>query len=170
MACATLAGRTLERQTMEGPTTTSTWQALAARTGQEIGVSAWITIDQPMIDRFAELTGDRHFIHVDPVRAAALPLGGTIAHGFLTLSLLSAMSYQVCPYVEGARYPLNYGFNRLRFVAPVPVGSRVRGRFLLRSAEEISPGQRQVTYEATVEIDGGERPALVAESLSRFAM
>jgi acyl dehydratase len=170
MACATLAGRTLEHDAMDGPTTTSTWQALAARCGQEIGASAWITIDQPMIDRFAELTGDSYFIHVDPVRAAAQPLGGTIAHGFLTLSLLSKMSYQACPYVEGARYPLNYGFNRLRFVAPVPAGSRVRGRFVLRSAEETSSGQRQIVYDATVEIDGAARPALVAEWLTRFAM
>jgi len=155
---------------MQGPTTTSSWQALSARAGSEIGVSAWITIDQPMIDTFARLTGDQHPIHVDAAHAAALPLGGTIAHGFLTLSLLSAMSYQVCPAIEGARFPLNYGFNRLRFVAPVPVNSRVRGRFVLRSAEQIKPDQRQLVYEASVEIEGAERPALVAEWLARFVM
>ncbi|MDH5538637.1 MAG: MaoC family dehydratase [Rhizobacter sp.] len=155
---------------MEGPIHTSTWQDLVARTGSEIGVSRWVTIDQPMVDAFAALTGDSHFIHVDPARAALLPSGGTIAHGFLTLSLLSAMGYQVCPYVEGARYPLNYGFNRLRFVSPVPTGSRVRGRFVLRSAQAISDEQRQLVYDATVEIDGGTRPALAAEWLTRFVM
>jgi acyl dehydratase len=104
------------------------------------------------------------------VRAAVPPLGGTIAHGFLTLSLLAPMAYQVCPYVEGARYPLNYGFNRVRFVAPVPVGSRIRGRFVLRQAEVISPEQRQTLYDATVEIEGSTRPALVAQWLTRYAM
>src|SRR5882757_6114385 len=98
---------------MDGPRHTTTFEALSARVGSEIGVSDWMRIDQPMIDAFANLTHDHHFIHVDPVRAAALPFKGTIAHGFLTLSLLSMMSYQVCPSVEGARYPLNYGFNRL---------------------------------------------------------
>ena len=98
---------------------------LAARIGQEIGVSAWTTIDQPMIDAFGKLTGDQHFIHVDPERAAReTPHGGTIAHGFLTLSLLSQMAYQVCPMVEGTKSGVNYGFNRLRFVAPVRTGSR----------------------------------------------
>ena len=113
---------------MEGPIHTMTLDALAARVGSEIGVSAWRTIDQAAIDAFGKLTGDQHFIHVDPARAAkVLPSGGTIAHGFFTLSLLSNMAYQVCPTIEGVRFPLNYGFNRLRFVAPVPVGSRVRG-------------------------------------------
>ena len=109
---------------MQGPVHTTTFEALAARVGSEIGVSAWTTIDQPMIDAFGKLTGDQHFIHVDPARAAeVLPSKGTIAHGFLTLSLLSNMAYQVCPTIEGVRFPLNYGFNRMRFVAPVPVCS-----------------------------------------------
>jgi acyl dehydratase len=156
---------------MEGPTQTATFEALAARVGQEIGVSAWTTIDQPMIDAFAKLTGDTHFIHVDPARAAAvLPSKGTIAHGFLTLSLLSNMAYQVCPTIEGVRFPLNYGFNRVRFVAPVPVGSRVRAHFVLHAVERIDDVQRQLVYNVSVEIEGAARPALVAEWLTRITL
>jgi acyl dehydratase len=155
---------------MEGPVSSMSWEALAARVGTEIGTSEWITVTQPMIDTFARVTGDEFYLHVDPQRAAALPFKGTIAHGFLTLSLLAPMGYQACPYVEGARFPLNYGFNRVRFVAPVPVGRRVRGHFVLRSAEVVSAGQRQLTYDVTVEIEGGSRPALVAEWLTRYAM
>ena len=156
---------------MEGPVRTVSFEALAAQVGQEIGVSAWTRIDQPMIDAFAKLTGDSHFIHVDPARAAAvLPSKGTIAHGFLTLSLLSNMAYQVCPTIEGVRFPLNYGFNRLRFVAPVPVGSCVRGRFALKSVDVIDARQRQIVYDATVEIDGAPKPALVAEWLTRIVL
>jgi len=153
---------------MEGPIHTATLDALSARVGREIGVSAWQTIDQSMIDAFAKVTGDQHFIHVDPARAAkVLPSGGTIAHGFFTLSLLSNMGYQVCPTIEGVRFPLNYGFNRLRFVAPVPVGSRVRGRFVLKAVDVIDAQQRQIVYDATVEIEGAPKPALVAEWLTR---
>jgi acyl dehydratase len=155
---------------MEGPVSSMSWEALAARVGTEIGTSEWITVTQPMIDTFARVTGDEFYLHVDPQRAAALPFKGTIAHGFLTLSLLAPMGYQACPYVEGARFPLNYGFNRVRFVAPVPVGRRVRGHFVLRSAQVVSAGQRQLTYDVTVEIEGGSRPALVAEWLTRYAM
>jgi acyl dehydratase len=133
-------------------------------------VSDWITVTQPMIDGFAQVTGDEFYLHVDPQRAAALPFKGTIAHGFLTLSLLAVMGYQACPYVEGARFPLNYGFDRVRFVAPVPVGRRVRGHFVLRSAQIVGSSQRQLTYDVTVEIEGGSRPALVAVWLTRYAM
>jgi acyl dehydratase len=155
---------------MEGPASSMSWEALAARVGTEIGVSDWITVTQPMIDGFAQVTGDEFYLHVDPQRAAALPFKGTIAHGFLTLSLLAVMGYQACPYVEGARFPLNYGFDRVRFVAPVPVGRRVRGHFVLRSAQIVGSSQRQLTYDVTVEIEGGSRPALVAVWLTRYAM
>jgi len=155
---------------LEGPLHTWTFAEFEARTGTEIGASSWLTVDQSLIDDFGTLTGDRYFLHVDPVRAAATPLGGTIAHGLLTLSLLPRMSYEVCPFLDGARYPLNYGFNRLRFVAPVPVGSRVRGHFTLRRAHAVKDGQRELHYDVTVEIDGAPRPALVAEWLTRFVV
>jgi acyl dehydratase len=155
---------------LEGPLHTWAWADFEARAGSAIGASGWFTIDQPQIDAFAALTGDGYFLHVDPARAAATPLGGTIAHGLLTLSLVPRMSYEVCPFLEGARYPLNYGFNRLRFVAPVPVGSRLRGHFVLRRAQTIKQDQHELHYDVTVEIDGGSRPALVAEWLTRFVV
>ncbi len=152
---------------MKGYLCSSRWEDLAARVGSEIGVSPWFTIDQPTVSAFADLIGDHYFIHVDPQRAAELPFKGTIAHGFLTLSLLSQMSYHVCPRIEDTRFPLNYGFNRVRFVQPVPTGSRVRGRFVLRSAEVIGENQFQAVYDVTVEIEGQSKPALVAEWLLR---
>jgi acyl dehydratase len=155
---------------MEGPRVTTGWDDLRARVGTDMGASSWITIDQALIDAFARITQDSYFIHVDPQRAKALPFGGTIAHGMLTLSLLSRMSYEVCPFIEGARYPLNYGFDRVRFVAPVRVDSRVRGRFVLRDARMVSETQRELRYDATVEIEGGGRPALVADWLTRALM
>lgn len=155
---------------MEGPLHTWAWAEFEAHTGSTLGASSWLCVDQRLIDAFATLTGDSYFLHVDPVRAAATPLRGTIAHGLLTLSLVPRMSYEVCPFLEGAHYPLNYGFNRLRFVAPVPVGSRVRGHFALRRAQAIKDGQRELHYDVTVEIEGGSRPALVAEWLTRFVV
>ena len=155
---------------MEGAATITTWEELTARVGREIGISDWIEISQSRIDAFAGITGDHYFLHLDAERAKALSFPGTIAHGFLTLSLLSLMSYQVCPFIEGARHPLNYGFNRLRFVAPVLAGARIRGRFVLVAAETISPKQRQLIYDATVEIEGATKPALVAEWLTRVMM
>lgn len=148
---------------MEGPLTSSSADALAARVGTEIGVSRWIPIDQQMIDTFARLTQDTYFIHTDPARAAKeTPFGGSISHGFLTLSLLSTMAYEVCPWVEKTRTGINYGFNRLRFVAPVPGGSRVRGRFVLK-AFDVTPQRWQATWDVTVEIENGTRPAIAAE-------
>ncbi len=146
----------------QGPLRSMSPQALSAKVGTELGASEWILIDQDMIDRFADLTCDRYFIHVDPVRAARSPFGVTIAHGFLTLSMLSTMAYQVCPGVEGTRTQVNYGFNRLRFIAPVPVDSRIRGRFLLKSFE-VQGGRWQSVYDVTVEIEGKPKPALAAE-------
>jgi acyl dehydratase len=155
---------------MEGPIRSLNWEAISARVGEDFGASSWRTITQPRVDAFADVTDDHYFLHVDPARAAVPPFSGTIAHGFFTLSLLAPMAYEVCPYVEGARYPLNYCFNRVRFVSPVAVGSRIRGRFVLRAAEVISERQRQTLHEATVEIEGASRPALVAEWLTRYAM
>ena len=136
---------------------------ITARIGDELGASPWILIDQAAIDSFAEVTGDRQFIHVDPQAAAHTPFGGTIAHGFLTLSLLSQMAASVMLVPQGLRMAVNYGFERVRFIAPVRSGRRVRGRFVLAAAEEKRPGQWQFVHEVTVEIEGEEKPALTAE-------
>ena len=144
---------------------TITTAELLARVGQEVGVSDWIEIDQARIDAFADCTEDHQFIHIDPVAAAQTPFGGTIAHGFLTLSLMSQMSYQAAPVLEGVAMGVNYGFDKLRFLQPVRAGSRVRGRFKLLSAEEKGPGRWLIKNEVTVEIEGGDKPALIAEWL-----
>ena len=138
--------------------------------GQEVGVSRWIEVDQARIDAFARITEDEQFIHIDPERAATTPFGGTIAHGFLTLSLASAMSYDAVAPLDGMVMGVNYGFDKLRFLAPVLAGSRVRGRFRLLSAED-KGSQDGVTrwllkHELTVEIEGADKPALIAEWLS----
>jgi len=133
--------------------------------GQEVGVSRWITVDQARIDAFARITEDEQFIHVDPERARATPFGGAIAHGFLTLSLASAMSYDAVAPLDGVVMGVNYGFDKLRFLAPVPAGSRVRGRFRLLSAEDKGGGRWLLKHELTVEIEGGDKPALIAEWL-----
>ena len=134
--------------------------------GQEVGVSRWIRVDQARINAFAEITEDRQFIHIDPVAAKQTPFGGTIAHGFLTLSLASAMSYDAVEKLEGVVMGVNYGFDKLRFLAPVPAGSNVRGRFKLLSAEDKGGGRWLLKHELTVEIEGAEKPALIAEWLS----
>ena len=133
--------------------------------GTEVGVSRWIEIDQARIDAFAKITEDEQFIHVDPEAAKATPFGGTIAHGFLTLSLASAMSYDAVAPLEGVVMGVNYGFDKLRLLAPVPAGSKVRGRFKLLSAEDKGGGRWLLKHELTVEIDGAEKPALIAEWL-----
>ncbi|WP_312146766.1 MaoC family dehydratase [Brevundimonas sp.] len=137
--------------------------------GREVGVSRWITIDQARIDAFARITEDEQFIHIDPERAKATFFGGTIAHGFLTLSLASAMSDDAVAPLDGMVMAVNYGFDKLRFLSPVPAGSRIRGRFKLLSAENKGT-QDGVTrwllkHELTVEIEGGDKPALIAEWL-----
>ena len=133
--------------------------------GTEVGVSRWIEVDQARIDAFAKITEDEQFIHVDPEAAKATPFGGTIAHGFLTLSLASAMSYDAVAPLEGVVMGVNYGFDKLRFLAPVPAGSRIRGRFKLLSAEDKGGGRWLQKHELTVEIEGGDKPALIAEWL-----
>jgi len=139
---------------------------LHALIGTEVGVSSWIEIDQARIDAFADITNDHQFIHVNPELAAQTPFGTTIAHGFLTLSLASGMSYEAVPVLDGVVMGVNYGFDKLRFLAPVPVNSKVRGRFKLMSAEDKGNGRWLVKHELTVEIEGGEKPALIAEWLA----
>jgi acyl dehydratase len=140
--------------------------SFAAMAGSFEAVSSWVEISQSMIDAFADLTHDRQFIHVDPVRAAAeTPFGGAIAHGFLTLSLLSQMAYEVLPAPSEAVMSINYGFDKLRFLSPVRSGSRVRARFKLLEFTERRPAEWLSRYSVTVEIDGMEKPALAAEWL-----
>ena len=131
--------------------------------GKELGASEWIEVDQGRIDRFAETTEDHQFIHVDPERAKATPFGTTIAHGYLTLSLLSKMAYGVMPGIEGSKMGVNYGLNSVRFLAPVKSGSRVRGHFTMKDVTERSAGVVQSTVEVKVEIEGEAKPALAAE-------
>ena len=147
---------------MEDYVRTMTADEIAARVGQEIGVSDWFTLSQAKVDTFADLTEDWNFVHVDPVRARATPFGGTIAHGFLTLGILPWMAYQVCPRIDSAKVNLNYGFNRVRFLSPVPASARIRGRFTLKAFERDDRGC-QSTYDVTIEIENGTKPAIVAQ-------
>jgi acyl dehydratase len=138
-------------------------EEIRERIGSETGVSEWILVDQERIDSFAEVTEDRQFIHVDPQAAARTPFGGTIAHGFLSLSLLSRMAEDALLRPGEIKMGVNYGFERVRFLSPVRAGKRVRGRFRLLRFEEQRPGQWQFAHEVTVEIEGEEKPALIAE-------
>lgn len=138
---------------------------LQALVGQDLGESDWVLVDQARIDRFADATGDHQWIHIDPARAAAGPFGTTIAHGFLTLSLLPMM-FESAYAVADARMGVNYGLNRLRFPAPVPAGSKLRGRFKLLSYEPLDGGA-QLVVEATIEREGSAKPVCVAESVTR---
>jgi acyl dehydratase len=143
----------------------ATLEEFGALAGQTVASSDWITVTQDRIDEFARATGDAQWIHVDPVRAAAGPFGTTIAHGFLTLSLLPLMAESAIEF-SNARMGVNYGLNKVRFPAPVPVGSRLRGHFKLVGFEPIDGGA-QITMEVTMEREGSARPVCVAESLSR---
>ena len=135
------------------------------RIGEEVGVSSWIIVDQGRIVAFADATEDRQFIHVDRRAAAQTPFGGTVAHGFLTLSLLSRMGAEAMLLPGTLKMAVNYGLDRVRFLAPVKSGSRVRGRFRLDSVEEKAPGQVLMRHTVTVEIEGEDKPALTAEWL-----
>jgi acyl dehydratase len=139
-----------------------TLDAIRERIGEEVGVSDWIAIDQARLDQFAGATEDRQFIHVDPDAATRTVFGGTIAHGFLTLSLLSRMGAEAMMLPEGMTMAVNYGLDRVRFLAPVRSGKRVRGRFALDSVEEKGPGQILMRHNVTVEIEGEDKPALSA--------
>ncbi len=138
---------------------------LKSRIGDELGVSDWHEVTQENVDAFAEVTGDDQWIHVDPERAKETPFGGTIAHGYYTLSLAPRFSYDLFK-LDGVAFGLNYGLNKVRFPAPMPVGGRVRMRMELQSVDDI-PGGAQITMKLTFERDGGDKPVCVAESLSR---
>jgi len=140
--------------------------SVAQFVGRELGTSEWVAVDQERIDRFAECTGDRQWIHVDVDRARReSPFGGPIAHGYLTLSLAAAMAMQIGVIPPDARAGLNYGLDKVRFIAPVKAGACVRGRMVLLSAEPQSGGRTLLKMQCTVEIEGGDKPALVAEML-----
>jgi len=146
--------------------TFQSYSELAACVGQEVAVTDWITVTQEQINLFAQATGDHQWIHVDSERAAQGPFGTTIAHGFLTLSLLPRLFESVFS-IAGARMGVNYGLNRVRFTAPVPAGSRVRARLTLQAIEPAAPDGVQMTWLVTMEREGGDKPVCVAESLTR---
>lgn len=144
-------------------------QEFAAKVGETLGTSEWLTVDQDMIDKFAEATGDKQFIHVNPAMAAMTPFGGTIAHGFLTLSLIPVLSEMTqIEKPEGLKMALNYGGNRVRFLTPVRAGKRVRAHFKLLEMTEKSPGRWQQVMEITLEIEGEDKPAYVAEWIGQL--
>jgi acyl dehydratase len=138
---------------------------MQALVGQELGSSDWLTIEQARIDQFAQATGDHQWIHTDPARAASGPFGATVAHGFLTLALVPVLS-ETAFAIDDVRMGVNYGLNRVRFAAPVRVGSRVRGHFRLLAFEAL-PGGAQMTVQATLELEGSPKPACVAETVAR---
>ena len=138
--------------------------AYQAMVGKEVGVSSWHLVDQSRINAVADVIEDHQFIHVDPERAKKeTPFGTTVAHGFLTMSLLSIMSYEVMPVIEGTTMGVNYGFEKLRFISPVRAGSRVRGRFVLAEARLRKENELQSRTNVTIEIEGEDRPALAAD-------
>lgn len=143
----------------------ATLEEIHSKVGSTVGVSGWIEVGQALITAFADATDDHQFIHVDPVAAAAAGFGGTIAHGFLSLSLLSRMAADAMMIPDGTRMAVNYGLDRVRFLAPVKAGKRVRGHFELVSAAEKAPGQLLLKHRVTVEIEGEDKPALTAEWL-----
>jgi acyl dehydratase len=144
----------------------ATLDRIRERVGQEVGVSSWLLLDQRRIDAFADLTEEWQFIHVDREAAAKTPFGGTIAHGFLTLSMISNMGAEVMLVPEGTKIIVNYGLDRVRFLAPVRSGKRVRGRFTLDSVEDRAPGQVMLRHSVTVDIEQEDKPALSAQWLS----
>ncbi len=146
--------------------TFQTLRDLAACVGQEVASSDWLTVTQEQVNLFAEATGDHQWIHVDVEKAKAGPFGAPIAHGFLTLSLLPRL-FEMSIEVLDARMGVNYGLNRVRFVSPVPVGARVRGRMKLLAAEPIANNGFQMTWETAIELEGAAKPACVAESVAR---
>lgn len=134
--------------------------------GKETGTSAWLEVSQERINQFADVTEDHQFIHIDEDAAKMTPFGGTIAHGFLSLSLLSKLAEDCVLVLDGVKMGVNYGFEKVRFITPVRAGKKIRGHFSLMDASEKAPGQWQFKYAVKVEIDGVEKPALIAEWLS----
>lgn len=155
---------------MQGPVKSSTLDEVKANIGKEIGVSDWFVIDQERINQFADITEDHMFLHVNPEAAAATPFGGTIAHGLLTLSMMPVMAYQAVPGVSGTKMGVNYGYNKVRFMAPVRSGKRIRGRFTVKAVEPQSGGRIQIVHDATIEIEGESKPALAAEWITMVWM
>jgi acyl dehydratase len=141
---------------------------LAQRVGQEVGLSRWFLVDQKRIDAFADVTEDWQFIHVDPQAAKATPFGATVAHGFLTLSMLSAIAYDALPKVSGLAMGVNYGFDKVRFIAPLRAGRRIRGRFTLSALTQRSAREWQSRKAVTLEIEDEDKPALIADWLSLY--
>lgn len=155
---------------MQGPTRTMTLEEIRGYTGKEIGVSEWFELDQDKINGFADLTEDHMFLHVNPEAAKATPFGGTIAHGLLTLSMMPVMAYQAMPGVEGTKMGVNYGYDKVRFMAPVKSGKRIRGHFVVKSVEDKGDGRFALNQDVTIEIEGEEKPALCAEWITMVWM
>ena len=155
-----------EQDTWSGPLAVDGLGGLRAAVGAELGPTPWLTIDQARIDAFADVTGDHQWIHVDPARAATSPFGSTIAHGYLTLSLCNLFLPQLLA-VGGVSMGVNYGANKVRFPAPVPVGSRIRGRGVILACDDVRGGV-QATIRITAEIDRTEKPGCVVETLNRW--
>ena len=143
------------------------FEDLKEKLGLEVGVSRWFTIDQAKVDKFADLTEDWQYIHINSVAAKKTPFNGTIAHGFLTVSLLSAMYYDAIPMIEGSNLGVNYGFDKLRFLSPVRVGSRVRGHFELIDIRKVRDLEVSTNWRVEVEIENFDKPALVAQWIGR---
>ena len=139
---------------------------LESKVGEEVGVSPWVEVTQARIDKFAEATEDFQWIHIDPKRAKDSPFGGTIAHGFLTLSMLPKLSESTFEFSD-RRMGVNYGLNKVRFTSPVPAGAKIRGRFVLAKYEKIEGNGVQTTWSVTIEREGGDKPVCVAESIGR---
>ena len=148
---------------------TITPQELQTKVGEHLGTSEWVLVDQDMINKFADATGDHQFIHIDEEKAKLTPFGGTIAHGFLTLSLIPMLGAKTdAPKIDGIKMGVNYGGNKVRFLAPVRSGKRVRSHVKLLELDEKRPGQWQQTNEISIEIEGEEKPALIAEWITQF--
>ena len=155
---------------MQGPVKTMSLDEIKEYVGKEIGVSDWFELDQDRINRFADVTEDHMFLHVNPEAAANTPFGGTIAHGLLTLSMMPVMAYQAVPGVSGTKMGVNYGYNKVRFMAPVKSGKRIRGRFSVKALEPQSGDRMQIVHAVSIEIEGESKPALAAEWITMVWM